>query len=168
MDDTPKGGIAESRKRPEQSHFVLYRYTKPTSETQRTTSKQSALGTRHSTSHRCSQTRRSLAIEPFLLAHTVLPSMAAVASPAAPGSGGASGGKNSSSFPSSAASNSATTAAAASASASAAQQLSRQIPIVCPGHTRPLAELQFCPVPASAGGGDEAERCLLVSACHGA
>lgn len=36
---------------------------------------------------------------------------------------------------------------------------SRQIPIVCPGHTRPLAELQFCYVP-------EENRTLLVSACH--
>lgn len=36
----------------------------------------------------------------------------------------------------------------------------RQIPIVCPGHTRPLAELQFCYVP-------EEQRTLLVSACHG-
>ena len=36
----------------------------------------------------------------------------------------------------------------------------RQIPIVCPGHTRPLAELQFLYVP-------EEQRTLLVSACHG-
>eukprot|EP00568_Trieres_chinensis_P002930 CAMPEP_0183308544 /NCGR_PEP_ID=MMETSP0160_2-20130417/22323_1 /TAXON_ID=2839 ORGANISM="Odontella Sinensis, Strain Grunow 1884" /NCGR_SAMPLE_ID=MMETSP0160_2 /ASSEMBLY_ACC=CAM_ASM_000250 /LENGTH=318 /DNA_ID=CAMNT_0025472403 /DNA_START=50 /DNA_END=1006 /DNA_ORIENTATION=- len=37
----------------------------------------------------------------------------------------------------------------------------RQIPIVCPGHTRPLAELQFCAVD------DENEhRAFLVSACH--
>ncbi|CAB9524608.1 threonine kinase receptor-associated protein [Seminavis robusta] len=35
----------------------------------------------------------------------------------------------------------------------------RQIPIVCPGHTRPLAELQFCHV-------KEENRTLLVSACH--
>jgi serine-threonine kinase receptor-associated protein len=41
------------------------------------------------------------------------------------------------------------------------QQQGRQIPIVCPGHTRPLAELQFCYLP------DE-ERTLLISACHGA
>ena len=36
----------------------------------------------------------------------------------------------------------------------------RQIPIVCPGHTRPLAELQFCYV-------KEENRTFLVSACHG-
>ena len=36
----------------------------------------------------------------------------------------------------------------------------RQIPIVCPGHTRPLAELQFLHV-------KEENRTLLVSACHG-
>lgn len=35
----------------------------------------------------------------------------------------------------------------------------RQIPIVCPGHTRPLAELQFCHV-------KEEHRTFLVSACH--
>ena len=37
----------------------------------------------------------------------------------------------------------------------------RQIPIVCPGHTRPLAELQFCTVNEA----DE-DRTFLVSACH--
>lgn len=37
----------------------------------------------------------------------------------------------------------------------------RQIPIVCPGHTRPLAELQFCAVYDK----DES-RTFLVSACH--
>lgn len=36
----------------------------------------------------------------------------------------------------------------------------RQIPIVCPGHTRPLAELQFLRV-------KEEDRTFLVSACHG-
>ena len=38
----------------------------------------------------------------------------------------------------------------------------RQIPIVCPGHTRPLAELQFltCDEP------DAEKRTFLVSACH--
>lgn len=36
----------------------------------------------------------------------------------------------------------------------------RQVPIVCPGHTRPLAELQFLYV------ADE-DRTFLVSACHG-
>jgi hypothetical protein len=43
------------------------------------------------------------------------------------------------------------------------QQQQRQIPIVCPGHTRPLAELQFCRVDDPA----EERRCLLMSACHG-
>lgn len=42
-----------------------------------------------------------------------------------------------------------------------AVEKSKQIPIVCPGHTRPLAELQFCHV-------EEESRDLLVSACHGA
>lgn len=37
---------------------------------------------------------------------------------------------------------------------------SRQIPIVCPGHTRPLAELQFLYVPSE-------QRTFLISACHG-
>jgi hypothetical protein len=36
----------------------------------------------------------------------------------------------------------------------------RQIPIVCPGHTRPLAELQFIHVSGE-------NRTLLISACHG-
>jgi len=36
----------------------------------------------------------------------------------------------------------------------------RQIPIVCPGHTRPLAELQYIYV-------KDEDRTLLVSACHG-
>jgi hypothetical protein len=83
---------------------------------------------------------------PSSLALTLVSSMAAVASPAAAGASGS--GKD------------------PQASSASAAALSRQIPIVCPGHTRPLAELQFCPVPASAGG-DEAERCLLISACHG-
>lgn len=38
---------------------------------------------------------------------------------------------------------------------------SRQIPIVCPGHTRPLAELEFCAVTDK-----EETRTFLVSACH--
>ena len=41
-----------------------------------------------------------------------------------------------------------TTSTAASSDAAAAVAVStvsqKQIPIVCPGHTRPLAELQFC------------------------
>lgn len=41
----------------------------------------------------------------------------------------------------------------------------RQIPIVCPGHTRPLAELQFCSVNDNPNGDDE-PRTFLVSACH--
>ncbi|EEC46172.1 predicted protein [Phaeodactylum tricornutum CCAP 1055/1] len=35
----------------------------------------------------------------------------------------------------------------------------RKIPIVCPGHTRPLAELQFCYIAPE-------QRTFLVSACH--
>uniref|UniRef100_A0A7S4RSE8 Serine-threonine kinase receptor-associated protein n=1 Tax=Ditylum brightwellii TaxID=49249 RepID=A0A7S4RSE8_9STRA len=38
----------------------------------------------------------------------------------------------------------------------------RQIPIVCPGHTRPLAELSFCTVEETKA----EERTFLVSACH--
>lgn len=38
----------------------------------------------------------------------------------------------------------------------------RQIPIVCPGHTRPLAELQFTSITDPA----EPNRTFLVSACH--
>mmetsp|Transcript_13268 Transcript_13268/g.18498 ORF Transcript_13268/g.18498 Transcript_13268/m.18498 type:complete len:348 (+) Transcript_13268:174-1217(+) len=38
----------------------------------------------------------------------------------------------------------------------------RQIPIVCPGHTRPLAELQFCAIQEDS----QKMRTLLVSACH--
>mmetsp|Transcript_31766 Transcript_31766/g.46853 ORF Transcript_31766/g.46853 Transcript_31766/m.46853 type:complete len:321 (+) Transcript_31766:108-1070(+) len=41
----------------------------------------------------------------------------------------------------------------------AEQKGKRQIPIVCPGHTRPLAELQFTYV-------KEEDRTFLVSACH--
>jgi len=37
----------------------------------------------------------------------------------------------------------------------------RQIPIVCPGHTRPLAEIQFCNIET-----DDEKRSFLVSACH--
>jgi serine-threonine kinase receptor-associated protein len=43
-----------------------------------------------------------------------------------------------------------------------ASSTGRQIPIVCPGHTRPLAELQFCAVQE-----DGCTRTFLVSACHG-
>jgi serine-threonine kinase receptor-associated protein len=62
------------------------------------------------------------------------------------------------------------------ASSTAATTVGRQIPIVCPGHTRPLAELQFCtiteppidgttsPTPMSAD--DDQHRTLLISACH--
>lgn len=42
-----------------------------------------------------------------------------------------------------------------------ASSTGRQIPIVCPGHTRPLAELQFCAVQE-----DGCARTFLVSACH--
>jgi WD40 repeat protein len=41
----------------------------------------------------------------------------------------------------------------------------RQIPIVCPGHTRPLAEVQFCSVLDKTNEG-ESRRILLLSACH--
>lgn len=37
----------------------------------------------------------------------------------------------------------------------------RQIPIVCPGHTRPLAELQFCAL-----NDNDESRTFLISACH--
>lgn len=40
----------------------------------------------------------------------------------------------------------------------------RQIPIVCPGHTRPLAEVQFCSVIDDKN--ESESRILLVSACH--
>lgn len=43
-----------------------------------------------------------------------------------------------------------------------ATAVARQIPIVCPGHTRPLAELQFCSIESK----DEEPRTFLVSACH--
>lgn len=39
----------------------------------------------------------------------------------------------------------------------------RQIPIVCPGHTRPLAEVQFCAIHDSA---TSESRTFLISACH--
>lgn len=37
----------------------------------------------------------------------------------------------------------------------------RQIPIVCPGHTRPLAEVQFCAIQ-----NEDESRTFLLSACH--
>jgi len=39
--------------------------------------------------------------------------------------------------------------------------MSRQIPIVCPGHTRPLAEVQFCTIQEN-----DVSRTFLISACH--
>eukprot|EP00584_Thalassiosira_punctigera_P024692 CAMPEP_0172553248 /NCGR_PEP_ID=MMETSP1067-20121228/49671_1 /TAXON_ID=265564 ORGANISM="Thalassiosira punctigera, Strain Tpunct2005C2" /NCGR_SAMPLE_ID=MMETSP1067 /ASSEMBLY_ACC=CAM_ASM_000444 /LENGTH=303 /DNA_ID=CAMNT_0013341403 /DNA_START=10 /DNA_END=918 /DNA_ORIENTATION=+ len=56
----------------------------------------------------------------------------------------------------------------------------RQIPIVCPGHTRPLAELQFCTIreepngnhddetnaSAAASSSSDGTRTFLISACH--
>jgi serine-threonine kinase receptor-associated protein len=41
---------------------------------------------------------------------------------------------------------------------------SRQIPIVCPGHTRPLAEVQFCTISPSQN--QPEQRTFLISACH--
>jgi hypothetical protein len=55
--------------------------------------------------------------------------------------------------------NTTTTTTSNSGNISAAQ---RQIPIVCPGHTRPLAELQFISMPDD----NNPQRTLLVSACH--
>ena len=54
------------------------------------------------------------------------------------------------------------------------QRGKRQIPIVCPGHTRPLAELQFTSITdvdptTAAAAADEAggtPRTFLISACH--
>ena len=46
----------------------------------------------------------------------------------------------------------------------AAAVASKQIPIVCPGHTRPLAELQYIHLADESV--DEAERTFLLSACH--
>ncbi|CAK4434550.1 unnamed protein product [Aphanomyces euteiches] len=45
----------------------------------------------------------------------------------------------------------------------------RQIPIVCPGHSRPLAEVQYCPSPSpnpNAAPSEPSEHYLLISACH--
>mmetsp|Transcript_16867 Transcript_16867/g.36668 ORF Transcript_16867/g.36668 Transcript_16867/m.36668 type:complete len:336 (+) Transcript_16867:122-1129(+) len=42
----------------------------------------------------------------------------------------------------------------------------RQIPIVCPGHTRPLAELQFTQITDPAEEPGSNPRTFLVSACH--
>lgn len=41
----------------------------------------------------------------------------------------------------------------------------KQIPIVCPGHTRPLAELQYVTVQEN-GDNEESTRTFLLSACH--
>jgi serine-threonine kinase receptor-associated protein len=53
------------------------------------------------------------------------------------------------------------------------QRGKRQIPIVCPGHTRPLAELQFTSITDAAEeakegekGGGTPNRTFLISACH--
>ncbi|KDO33140.1 hypothetical protein SPRG_01952 [Saprolegnia parasitica CBS 223.65] len=44
----------------------------------------------------------------------------------------------------------------------------RQIPIVCPGHSRPLTELQYCPhpTPNPVPGDADASHYLLISGCH--
>ncbi|KAF0701433.1 Aste57867_8075 [Aphanomyces stellatus] len=45
----------------------------------------------------------------------------------------------------------------------------RQIPIVCPGHSRPLAEVQYCPSPSpnpNAAPTEPSDHYLLISACH--
>ncbi|KAL7551408.1 hypothetical protein ACHAWF_014599 [Thalassiosira exigua] len=57
---------------------------------------------------------------------------------------------------------------AASASVAAAAASGRQIPIVCPGHTRPVAELQFRTVeePPGDDGSPARTRTFLASACH--
>lgn len=47
------------------------------------------------------------------------------------------------------------------ASTAASAAAPKQIPIVCPGHTRPLAELQYIHVTS-----DVEDRTLLLSACH--
>ena len=50
-----------------------------------------------------------------------------------------------------------------------ATNAARQIPIVCPGHTRPLAELQFCAIKEDKNNSENVvseERVFLVSACH--
>ena len=68
-------------------------------------------------------------------------------------------------------------AAIAPAPEPAASNSGRQIPIVCPGHTRPLAELQFCTVEEPSPVDDDNDvgatanphsvrRTLLVTACH--
>lgn len=48
--------------------------------------------------------------------------------------------------------------------ANQAQSAQRQIPLGCPGHTRPLAEVQFLAVKEN--GNTDESRILLVSACH--
>ena len=51
-----------------------------------------------------------------------------------------------------------TPSATCSSNSSSSNNAARQIPIVCPGHTRPLAELQFLSV--------QGQETLLISACH--
>ncbi|ETV65078.1 hypothetical protein H257_18127 [Aphanomyces astaci] len=59
--------------------------------------------------------------------------------------------------------------AATAASVDTSNNQRRQIPIVCPGHSRPLAEVQYCPSPSvnpNASPTEPADHYLLISACH--